>query len=148
MDKWNSYGHNRHADGFRYERECLQFLSELREVWDGRVMPSGQAMPLAQSQEEQQAIEGLVVRTYDYHRVGHDRRPMSFLPDGIIGKGAPGCELYWRIRTTEGNVVLEIYSESDLTCELRRNGDGAWTGRWLRFEQMPIELSPVPEAAS
>lgn len=40
--------------------------------------------------------------------------------------------------------MLELLSQDRVTCRLTEGKDRVWRGRWLGFEQMPIELSPVP----
>lgn len=40
--------------------------------------------------------------------------------------------------------MLEILSQDQVTCRLTEGRDRVWRGRWIYFEQMPIELSPVP----
>jgi ADP-heptose:LPS heptosyltransferase len=37
MDKWNLLGRNRHIADFWFEGECLQFLGELAQRWDGQL---------------------------------------------------------------------------------------------------------------
>ena len=75
-----------------------------------------------------------------YERVGYDQRRMAFCPNGSIGLGAAGMELFWDIRRIDGILSLDIQSQESLTCRLTRGADGVWRGRWEDFEQMPIEL--------
>jgi hypothetical protein len=67
---------------------------------------------------------------------------MSFLADGTIGVGAAACERLWGVKWEDGHVILEIAGEEGTICCLCQSDDGVWRGRWLRFEQMPIELTP------
>ena len=69
---------------------------------------------------------------------------MSFATNGTIGEGAADREAYWDLREGENGVVLEIFGSDGCTCRLRRGRDGVWRGRWLRFERMPVELTPQP----
>jgi hypothetical protein len=87
----------------------------------------------------------LTANIFDYHRVGYDRRTMSFLSNGCVGLGAAGCEFLWRLKEERGAVILELSSERELTCRLVEGKRGVWRGRWRRFEQMPIELTPIGE---
>jgi hypothetical protein len=80
---------------------------------------------------------------YDYHRVGYDRRNLSFKEDGTVGKGRAGCEVFWDVADTPGGLVLDISSEFELTCSLKADDSGTWRGQWLRFEKMPVELTPL-----
>ncbi len=73
---------------------------------------------------------------------------MSFLPDGMIGKGAAECEIFWNVRENNGNAILDISSPDRLTCSLKQDRDGVWKGRWIHFEKMEIELSPQTRASA
>lgn len=81
-----------------------------------------------------------------YRRVGHDRRPMEFLSDHTIARGAGGLERWWFLNTTAMPLELQVWGESGLTCSLVQHADGAWRGRWLLHERMPVELIPGPHA--
>jgi hypothetical protein len=81
---------------------------------------------------------------FDYKRVGHDSRPMTFLEVGAIGQGAAGCEVSWSLKDDgDGGLVLEIYSYEGVTCRLIEGIDNVWRGSWLHHEKMPIELAPI-----
>src|ERR1035441_7044228 len=89
------------------------------------------------------AAESLTSLTFEYRRVGYDKRRMTFLPDGRVGEGAAGCEVFWRLKRKEGQVVLEILSGTEVTCRLERESDESWRGRWLHHEKMTVVLSPL-----
>jgi hypothetical protein len=93
--------------------------------------------------EEQTAADQLLCRTYDYNRVGYDRRPMEFLSDGTIGTGSAGCELFWDLRAQNDSIMLKIFSDEELTCTLVMDALGSWRGNWIQHEKMPIILSPL-----
>lgn len=84
------------------------------------------------------SISGL----YHYHRIGHDERELELLPDGRIGRGADGAEQRWRLRPDNGHEHLLIEGDYGDICSLRLESDGAWRGRWLQYERMPVELIP------
>ena len=71
---------------------------------------------------------------------------MSFKSNGYVGEGAARCETFWRIREEDGQLVLLLSSHTDLTCRLVLSQSGVWKGRWLIYEQMPVELSPLKAA--
>jgi glycosyltransferase involved in cell wall biosynthesis len=81
---------------------------------------------------------------FEYCRVGYDSRKMTFLPDGRVGEGAGGCEIFWDVKKQNGSALLELSSGASVTCRLRQKQDGSWRGRWLCHEKMPIMLSPLP----
>ena len=145
MVKWNFDGDNRRVEDFLYEKECRIFLDKLRILWCGSIAHNNKIDFLPKQETEQLAEKWLVKMVYEYHRVGYDCRSMCFLPDGTIGMGAAGCEKYWEIKEDHVNTILEISSENDLTCVLTLDKKGIWKGKWLRFEQMPIELTPLSE---
>jgi len=91
----------------------------------------------------QAAAGRLVNGVFDYHRVGFDRRPMTFLTGGMIGEGARGCETIWRLDQKGGELVLEICCDKGVTCQLKESPDNVWRGQWNQFERMPVELSPM-----
>ncbi len=134
--KWRFAGENQPVPGFLFEAECKGYLAELKRRWDGGIqLPVEPRINLA---AETPAFQFLTSRVFDYHRIGHDRRLMSFLRGGRIGIGADQCEVFWRLAGTED--LLEIYGHDAITCRLKRMSEGLWQGRWLRFEKAPVEL--------
>lgn len=90
-----------------------------------------------------------VIGVYTYRRVGHDERPLDLLPDGRIGDGAASCERTWRLNPTPRGYSLGIYGDNGGdTCHLALGEDGVWRGKWINFEQMLIELIPIPKATT
>ena len=69
--------------------------------------------------EEQTAADQLLCRTYDYNRVGYDRRAQN------------------------DSIILKIFSGEELTCTLVMDALGSWRGNWIQHEKMPIILSPL-----
>lgn len=138
LAKWKLIGDNRRINGFLYEDECLQYLNELRRLWRER---PGINDAIGVSRSMREAATQIVSIRFLYHRVGFDRRPMTFLENGLIGEGSAGCEAFWNLKDgPEGVPILEIRSDSDITCRLQQDQDSVWRGRWLVHEQMPIEL--------
>jgi hypothetical protein len=90
--------------------------------------------------------QSITSRTFEYWRVGHDRRRMAFLPGGRVGEGAAGCEVYWRLRIDEGEVMLEILSGTEVTCRMKQDSDESWRGRWTHHEKMGVVLCPLFDA--
>ena len=69
---------------------------------------------------------------------------VRFLGQRIAGDairaGAAAAERGWRLERAGGEPVLSIEGDYGVICRLRLDHDGVWRGRWLQFEQMPIEL--------
>jgi hypothetical protein len=76
---------------------------------------------------------------YFYHRLGYDRRRLELRPDGTIGEGRGGCEQKWAADETS----ITLSGSEGVICVCHRHPDGSYRGEWLKFEGMPIELSPV-----
>jgi hypothetical protein len=105
-----------------------------------------QYTPEAKTPHEQAAAVALTREVFDYHRMGHDRRLLQFLPDGIFGEGAGGCETTWDMNEEGGTLRLTIFGSNCVTCRLEKCGDGAWHGAWLIGEKMPVKLTPLSRA--
>ena len=94
--------------------------------------------------KERSLAEYFTSRPFVYHRVGFDKRRMTFGHDGRVQDGAGGCEVFWDIRPGgKRGFLLELSSGREVTCRLRRKADGTWGGRWVNYERMPIALSPL-----
>lgn len=143
MAKWSLLDPNPRIGDFQFEDACLGFLDELREKWRDFPRRARRFSPAAKTGRELAAARELASRRFDYHRVGHDRRPMSFKGDGTVGEGRAGCEEYWDVAESDGSLLLEISSLEEATCRMYRDPQGVWRGQWLRFEKMPVELIPV-----
>jgi len=130
MRKW-SLSRNPETPGFLYERECFEYLDELRRRW----IPANVAdeMRSAAVQEATRQAAG----RYQYHRLGHDRRALQLEPNGLVSFGAAGREAAWYCRADRLHLLGE---DGELTAELMRLPDGNWYGRWLKHEQMPVVL--------
>ena len=143
MEKWTRYGRNKRIEDFRFEAECLRDLARLNELWDHLTSGAGRFDSARRTSRERKAAADLTDRTFNYHRVGHDQRPMTLCPDGTVGEGRGGCEVYWDLREMADGMVLTLGSEHEPICRLRADVAGTWRGRWLRHEKMPIELAPL-----
>jgi len=65
-------------------------------------------------------------RRSEYHRVGHDHRPMVFRGEGTFAAGGAGCERYWTIR--DGRLMIAA-DDGRLTMNLAPTADVGWEGR-------------------
>jgi hypothetical protein len=140
LDKWSLFSANYRIPGFEHEEQCLAYLEELRAKWNGTVV-FDERPTLTELQRA--AIQVLTGSALDYQRMGYDRREMTFLRNGLVGNGAAACEVLWRVIEEAGKLILEIASETSITCRLTQHSDNVWMGQWLIGERMPIELSPI-----
>lgn len=89
-------------------------------------------------------FEHLTGNVFEYHRVGYDRRSMTFFASGTVGWGAARCELFWRlVEHADGWHIDLLARGGELTCRLRQTSKERWEGKWEKFERMPIELRLV-----
>ena len=133
--KWNLLGENLAFEGFPYDDFCRDVLAELRASWDGWVHP-----PPRPTRPARTAAEIVDASPFRYVRRATDERLLDFLPQGVIGAGAAAAERRWRLGRDAAGPVLTIDGDFGPICHLRLERDGVWRGRWLQFEQMPIEL--------
>jgi hypothetical protein len=142
LDKWDLFNKNQPIEGFWMEAECMKYLEELRVYWTAVVMPSFRFGLDRCSADVTKMARVLTNVAYLYVRVGSDCRTMKFLPDGTIGEGRARCEMFWNLEENCGTMNLMISSGEFVTCCLRLSGT-IWEGKWLVFEQMPVQLIPI-----
>ena len=141
LAKWILRQPNLRIHDFWHEDECLRYLTQLEQKWDGRIEETAET-----SSYDGTRLAGLArkitARPYRYHRVGFDSRLLSFRRNGTIGQGAAENEIYWDLYLEDGRPLLQIASLTRPTCWLTEQA-GVWKGQWLVYEQMPIELIPA-----
>ena len=140
-DKWSLNRENNRIWGFELEDECRAFLDELQVIWFGKKQLVARFSNASCSRKINALAQEIVHGTYIYERLGFDSRPMSFSIDGRVTEGGGQFETYWDLKEIDGKIILLISSRSELTCDLERQTDGSWTGKWVRFERMPIVLT-------
>lgn len=133
--KWRLDGPNFRDPRFRHEARCLELLRELGARRTSALSPT--------------AARIAAQRFYTYRRVGYDARVMELCANGRIGHGRARLELEWRLDEADPRApALLLLGEEGLICRLEASADGAFRGRWTKFERMPIELSPRSGATS
>jgi hypothetical protein len=141
MAKWKLRG-NVAVPRFEFEQECLQYLEELVPHWK-YISGISVYSSTDRSPAELSLAQELFKNEWVYDRVNHDERTMSFNEDGTILAGAAEMEVFWNLSQVNGEIKLEIQSADSVTCRLRRQSSGVWTGKWEKFERMPVELRPI-----
>ncbi len=115
---------------------CDAHLADLRRLWSGRLWVNDDP-----SAADRAAIERLRGRVFDYERVGLGRRPLRFLEDDRIGRGAARCEFGWSV--LDGSLAVTD-CDGRLTFLAREGEDQIWHGRWLEHERCEVVLTPLP----
>jgi len=137
--KWNLHS-NPTLSGFLFEAECIGFVQVLGNIWNGTVdtfVPTNE-------HAVQDDSSGLTTTLWYYERMGFDRRPIVFRPDGKIGLGAGTCEQEWHVGQNGSSGKLILTGEDGIICELESDATkSTWTGKWLKHEKMPIKLSSI-----
>lgn len=131
MAKWSFYDNPRIAD-FIHEDLCLLLVEELKHLWS----PASEELP---SKTDKISMKELHGQSFEYERVGYDKRYMILSGDGTFKFGGAGMEMFWTIR----NGKMYISGEHGLTAILEKHEKGEWVGRWLIHEKMPIILRPI-----
>ena len=142
FDKWRVLGDHRRIHGFQHEAQCLAFLDDLRDHW--QELPRGvrRWRPEQKTPAERAAAANLCARPWLYCRIGHDERALTFHPSGLIGEGANDRERLWDLRAVGDRIFVEIFAHHEKTLAAEWSHDGIWRGRWVAYEQMPVELLP------
>lgn len=99
--------------------------------------------PLLRGFQRERIFDELTTGQYEYRRIGHDTRSMTFCPDGQIGIGRDRLEERWSLTFDNDTWRLTLLGENARTCELRREINGFWRGSWLIHEKMPIVIAPI-----
>lgn len=146
---------NKHIVGFRLEKECMQFVAELREKWVPGLPPGTRRFRAEKADAELKAVaDSLCDGAWWYDRAGLEGRKMVFLPDGSIGDGAAGCERVWTVRAMRDTGCemrdaqaweLQVFGEHGLTLKARLEGDGVWRGAWVVFEKGAVVFRRIRE---
>lgn len=138
MAKWTLRGENRRIAGFQREEECLELIERLAELHGLRGELASRTLSL------EEAVCQVSGGRFLYERLDLDERPMRLEPDGRISEGSAGMEQRWTVETVNGAIALTILGESgEPTAHLTRGVDDVWRGRWLRHEQVAVELRPL-----
>jgi hypothetical protein len=135
QDKWR-FGGNRFNDSLANEQFCFDLVQSLSSMWSGVLWRNEQPTP-----NEQASIESIQGKKAIYRRVGYDERVLQFGGDRMIGEGTAECERCWHINQVDSDMVLTLSRVDRPTCHLRQRASQTWTGQWLEYERMPIELT-------
>jgi Mannosyltransferase putative len=135
--KWNLNGPNRPVFSPDVMRHCEQALADLRRLWSGAVFnpPPRTLRALAE-------VERLVaVRDFVYAPQGSEPRRLELLPAGRLGEGKGVFEQHWAVIESEGELILQFYSPTRLSIELKCCADGSWQGSCILPVGFRVQLT-------
>src|SRR6185295_9113285 len=93
------------------ERWNALFERAIRQYRRGTALKMWQGFDLKAKPAQVRLIGQKIIGTeFEYCRVGYDSRKMTFLPDGRVGEGAGGREVFWNLKRRNGEVALELSS--------------------------------------
>jgi mannan polymerase II complex MNN10 subunit len=97
--------------------------------------------------ERASIYDAVAGKKFWYHRIGHDRRVMSFNADGGIDGNEKTIEKIWCLKRFNGEVFLFIMGKTGSSsfgdiAYLYKKAD-KWSGKWCVFEKMPVELISI-----
>ena len=118
--------------------QCKAHLESLKAQWDGRIWDGSEG-------EDLEVADGMVGKTFLYKRIGLGERPIRFLEDNRIGKGADRCEFSWGI---QGGSLAVSGIDGRLTMLLNKRPDGIWVGAWEEHEKAAVLLEPLDEVTA
>ncbi len=117
------------------EQLCFDLVQQLASKWTGVLWRNEQP-----TEKEQHVIDSIRGKKALYRRMGYDARVLEFSTDAMIGEGAAECERCWHMNQLGDEMILTLARLDRPTCHLRKRDERTWTGQWLEYEQMPIEL--------
>jgi len=109
-------------------------------------LPFGRRDPAREAAAESR-LRNLIVdqRHFLFVRVETDYRPVEFLPDGTIGRGAGESEQTWRVATHRGKTILRISGSAGVASQLELEETGTLRGRCLAVDKTDLLLLPADD---
>jgi hypothetical protein len=124
LSKWNFAGVNRPVCDPRFADACDRALADLRSNWTGALFHPP-ARSIASSEAENRLI---AARVFSYSTSVVPQRTLELLSGGRVGEGRAEYEQHWAVVESPQGLVLQFFSTTQLTIELRPCADGSWTG--------------------
>ena len=85
--------------------------------------------------------------TYNYEHCGLFRRLIGLAPDGsIVGGGSH--DSHWSVERDGGEFELLIYGSGRVSCRMRPDGCGVWSGVWHWGRRPVARLTPLSPEGS
>ena len=136
--KWVLLGRNQPIEGFVHEDRCLEYLTDLRRLWDGRIFHPPDRSAAAKAAEAALVEERWFRCTFLSARTV----PIEFLSGHRLRGRAPGGSA-WHVADGADGFELVVNTDGRETERLRQDSDGVWRGRQLVRERVPVEIQPL-----
>lgn len=117
-----------------YEKDTLELLDELKRKWKGNVWHNNNPT------EEEERLKLKLAGIYKYIRVGLGVRDIKLDPDDKITVGSERLERFWHVFKDNKDVYISIIGDEGLTCLLKQQEDGSFSGRWENYEKCEVKL--------
>jgi len=139
-NKWRFDSQNLHLPGVLFERQCREFLGELRRLWKSR---PGLPHNHDEADEATRAeAERLCSGRWRFQGAGGGQRVMTFHLDGTIREGRTDREEAWHLFVHPYEATLCITGEDGVAWQLCR-ADDRWIGQAPCEHRNPARLSPL-----
>lgn len=137
--KW-SLNRNRHVDGFELEDHCLQFLQELKSLWNPITSLTKHLTP-----NDRRQMDDLAGRRFDVVSAGFGRTSFLLSENALIADGPGNAAHFWWI---ENEALVIANANGYPMVRLARQPDGSWNGRGVYNPMIAIQLVPATSATS
>ena len=133
QDKW-SLAKNQRIKEFKYESECLEFIQELKELWDPAIH-----MLRNISTTDRSLMRDLAKAQFIYERVGQTRWPVKLSTGGYVYEGSNQRISYWWV---DQDQLYLAGSDGNVTCRMRKK-NGVWQGKCTLDKKRLLRLKPI-----
>jgi hypothetical protein len=137
--KWILSGQNHKVEGFELESECLQYVSELRDLWNGEIFHPPLQSAVALAAEIQLCAEGL----HEFKTMSVGTADIEFLSANRVGRGRNSDRKLWCVVDGEAGLELQLFGDRGLTSALQPTEAGRWSGEEVFGEKASVELRPL-----
>jgi len=140
--KWSYADERCDADMFVHAPACLEALTELRRIWNGRIYE-----PPSRSLAARRLESELAGRLFVVSAPGEDDRELELLNGSQIGRGRDAFHQTWHIAELQsGDFVLSISDHRRVRHKFRRQDEFLWSKPAVDGEPgTPICLSLVEQ---
>ena len=133
--KW-SLQQNYHCPGFEWEEECLQYVEELKELWN----------PVSESMGEPDALELSLMdeyegKVYRCYRDGRRQGRLHLQPNHTLQQLPTQQQSFWWFK---GNQLILALDEARTMTKLSEQEDGIWETSCQESKHSETKLKLVP----